>query len=333
MRTPFNPDRFIPLDFHGEGQQVNVTELRPLSEALKQNVLFPNTPVLYTTRNDTIYVFQTRHFSLYNVMQNLLDPSPWMATFCAVCNAGMSFSPVLDGKTYDFYSAGFYDAMTLLADKQTRSYWDHITGECIEGELKGKRLERLSNMTHATASVVEAMFPDAKLVVSSLDAGRATMDDLAEGLRTQEKPEWLPFLTGSIDATMEDTRLARLEMGLGVWVGKDAQFFPFRTIHMQDNIVFDEVGGQRVLVYVDPDTTTPAAIFTEAKTARWRGDVLVLDNGESIDNGRLMKDGEVIPSKRPLQLFQRWYGFAITFPGCRIFKSKDPVGIFASMPN
>jgi len=319
MSTEFNPNRFITLDLHGTHQRLNATERQPLTEALEKHQLQPNTPVLYTERNDAILVFQTRHFALYNVIQSTGDESLWMATFCSVCNAGMSFSPVVDHVRYDFYGAGFYDAMTLLADEQTGSYWNHITGECIAGKMKGTRLHQLANLTHSTADAVAKIHPNAQLVISSLDAGRAKMDDYAEGLRTLPQPDWLPVLHDTLDANAEDTRLPRLEMGLGVWTAKTAHFYPFKTINMLDNILFDEIDGERLLVYVDPETFTPSALFTDATSAEWRGETLILDNGQMIKEGSLIAHGNVLPTKRPLQLFQRWYGFSITFSGCKIY--------------
>lgn len=319
MPTEFNPNRFIALDLHGEHQQLNVTEMQPLHEALAKQQVQPNTPVLYTNRNDTILVFQTRHFALYNVLQSTDAVSPWMATFCSVCNAGMSFSPIVDNVRYDFYGAGFYDAMTLLADKQTGSYWNHITGECIAGKMRGTRLHQLANLTHSTAEAVAKIHPQALLVISSLDAGRAPMNDFAEGLRTLPQPEWPPELHKTLDANAEDTRLPRLEMGLGIWTSKTAHFYPFKTINMLDNILFDEIDGERLLVYVDPETFTPSALFTDATSATWRGETLMLNNGQMIKDGSLVARGDVLPTKRPLQLFQRWYGFSITFSGCKIY--------------
>ncbi len=319
MTIEFNPNRFIALDLHGQHQQFSATKRQALHEALENQQIQPNTPVLYTNRNDNILVFQTRHFALYNVIQSTDAESPWMATFCSVCNAGMSFSPVVDNVRYDFYGAGFYDAMTLLADKQTGSYWNHITGECIAGKMLGTRLHQLSNLTHSTASAVAKIYPDAQLVISSLDAGRAPMDDFAEGLRTLPEPDWLPELHQTLDANVEDTRLPRLEMGLGVWTSKTAHFYPFRTINMLDNILFDEIDGERLLVYVDPETFVPSALFTDATSATWRGETLMLDNGQMIKDGSLVAHGDVVPTKRPLQLFQRWYGFSITFSGCKIY--------------
>ncbi|MDZ4763174.1 MAG: DUF3179 domain-containing (seleno)protein [Chloroflexota bacterium] len=324
MRTEFNPKRLIPLDLHGE-QQLTATKLLTLRAELNAGRILPSTPVLYTQRGSALLVFQTRHFSLYNVMQGTLDGEPWLATFCAICNAGMSFSPVIDGVRYDFYGAGFYDAMTLLADKQTGSYWDHITGECIAGTLKGAHLEYLATMTHSKAGIVALTQPAARLVVSALDAARAALDDLAEGLRTDAKPQWLPAVTDSFDADLEDTRLPRLEMGLGVWTPQQARFYRFQTLHSHNNRLFDVLNGERLLVYIDPETLTPAALFTDATTAEWRGDILMLNNGQRVENGDVIGLDDAPLTRRPLQLFQRWYGFAITFPGCAIYTAESVV--------
>jgi hypothetical protein len=325
MRTEFNPNRFIPLGFHGEQQQIHVSTLHPLVTTLEQNQLAPSTPVLYTNRDGKVLVFQTRHFSLYNVMQSGDEVAPWMATFCAICNAGMSFSPVIDGVRYDFYGAGFYDAMTLLADTQTGSYWDHITGECIAGKMKGARLQHLATMTHAKADVVAQIYPEAQVVLSSLDAGRAGLDNLAEDLRTQPQPNWLPELNNSLDPDLEDKRLPRLEMGLGVWTGKTRRFYPFKTIHALDNLLFDDADGEQLLVYIDPETFNPSALFTDATSGTWRGESIMLNNGQVVQNSALYEQGDLRPMRRPLQLFQRWYGFSITFPGCDIYTAKKLV--------
>lgn len=319
MTTEFNPNRFIALDLHGPHQYFRSSEMQPLTEALAKQTIQPKTPVLYTQRNDALLVFQTRHFALYNVIQSASDDSAWMATFCSVCNAGMSFSPVVDDVRYDFYGAGFYDAMTLLADTQTGSYWNHITGECIAGKMRGTRLKQLTNLTHSNAETVAGLHPDAQLIVSSLDAGRAAMDDFAEGLRTLPEPDWLPILHDTLDTTQEDARLPRLEMGLGVWTPTSARFYPVRTINLLDNMLFDEIDGERFVVYIDPDTLTPAALYTDATSAVWRGETLVLNNGQVVKDGGLTMRGDSLPTKRPLQLFQRWYGFSLTFPGCKIY--------------
>ncbi len=317
MTTKFNPARLVQLDFNGPSQRFVMTETRPLSSALEAHDLTDATSVLYAEYGAQVYVFRTSHFSLYNVMQGEIDGQAWMATFCAVCNAGMSFSPVVNDQTLEFYGVGYYDAMTLLADRQTGSYWDHLTGECLYGQLEGTVLRQLTTMNHSTAGQVLKLYPAAQFVVTTLTADKVQFEDFAEALRVAPEPQWFPQVLSSLDT--EDKRLPRFEMGLGVWSQGNARFYPFTTLHAHDNVLFDEFAGQRLLVYADPETTNPLALFTDATSAEWRHDVLVLNNGQTIQNGALRQRGETIAMPRPLQLFQRWYSFALTFPDCEVY--------------
>ncbi len=317
MTKKFNPLRLVQLDFHGQSQRFTITVAQPLAQVLAANDLHDHTSVLYTQQGDDVFVFRTSHFSLYNVMQGKFHDEPWMASFCAVCNAGMSFSPVVNGRELEFYGVGFYDAMVLLADRQTGSYWDHLTGECIYGELEGTVLRQLSTMNHSNAGQVLKLYPDAKFVITALTPDKAQLEDFAESLRIAVEPQWFPQILGSLD--VEDARLPRFEMGLGVWTNSTARFYPFKTMHALNNILFDEIDGQRLLVYVDPDTTNPSALFTDATSAVWRGDALQLNTGQTILNGGLFSRGESLPMNRPLQLFQRWFSFSITFPDCEVY--------------
>lgn len=319
MKPEFNPLRLVQLDLHGHSQRFTIGEIRPLAAVLEAREVLETTPVLTAPRADGVFVFRTSHFSLYNVMQGTLDGEPWLASFCAVCNAGMSFSPVVNGRVLEFYGAGFYDAMILLADRQTGSYWDHLTGECVHGELEGTTLRQIAVLTHSTAGQTRRLYPEARYVVSTLNAERAPLDELAEGLRVASDPQWFPQILGSLD--VEDARLPRFEMGLGVWANDAARFYPFRTLNAQNNVVFDEFDGRRLLIYVDPETMHPSALFTEAESAAWRGETLQLGTGQSLRGGGLYQRDEVVPIQRPLQLFQRWYGFSLTFPGCELYPS------------
>lgn len=323
MRTNFNPQRLVQMDMHGQGQRYQVTQMTSLSAALAAGQIMPRAAVLYVQFSDTYLVFKTTHLALYNVMQGVTEGQHWMVTFCAVCNAGMMFSPILNGQEYKFYGAGFYDAMVLLADQETGSYWDHITGECIYGKLEGAKLERLGMVTHSTAEAVAQIAPNAQLAQTTLTPDRQAFEEVGEMLRTLPELQWPPEIENSL--AWEDKRLPRLEMGLGVWSQQSSRYYPFRTLHMENNVIFDELDGRRLLVYNDPDTLTPAALFTDATSATWYNDVLQLDNGQRIQAGGLTGDGETRPLHRPLQLFQRWYGFSLIFPNCAVYRPKNMI--------
>jgi hypothetical protein len=51
----------------------------------------------------------------------------------------------VDGRVLHFRLAGLNHQNLLMSDEETGSWWQQITGECILGPLKGKRLRRISS--------------------------------------------------------------------------------------------------------------------------------------------------------------------------------------------
>lgn len=117
----------------------------------------------------------------------------------------------------------------------------------------------------------------------------------------------------------EDDRLPRMSIGLGIVTDATVRFYPMDLIEERGALV-DQVDGRRVLLFVDPTTFTPAALFVDASSATLHGKEIRLDTGRVVRTG-LLYDASVtrVDAERPLQLFSRWYGFSLTFPGPEIF--------------
>lgn len=69
----------------------------------------------------------------------------------------------------------------------------------------------------------------------------------------------------------------------------------------------------------DPGTGAPLALYTSATSAEWDGDDLRFDDGTVLRDGILVADdGVPVDITRPLQLFTRWYGWALMYPDTEI---------------
>jgi hypothetical protein len=118
----------------------------------------------------------------------------------------------------------------------------------------------------------------------------------------------------------EDQRRPRMELGLGVWTSATHRYYPMERIRERGRAFIDQLDGRKVLIYVDPETNTPAALFVSASSAKVEGNEVHFDNGAVMRDGVLFdRGGKRATTERPDQVFTRWYGFALTFPGCEIF--------------
>jgi hypothetical protein len=52
---------------------------------------------------------------------------------------------LVDGRLLRFHLAGLNHQNLLMSDEETGSWWQQVTGECILGPLKGKRLRRIAS--------------------------------------------------------------------------------------------------------------------------------------------------------------------------------------------
>jgi hypothetical protein len=110
-----------------------------------------------------------------------------------------------------------------------------------------------------------------------------------------------------------------MEIGLGIWTNATRRYYPKALLTQRGDAFVDEIDGRRVLIYTDPETSTPAAIFVNAKSAKIEGKDVRLDNGVVVRAGLLVdRSGKAQKTERPQQIFTRWYGFALTFPGCEV---------------
>lgn len=64
-------------------------------------------------------------------------------TFDSTSESGAAFVRRLDGRNLNFEAAPGREGVSLMRDQETGSLWQVLTGQAIEGELFGERLDRL----------------------------------------------------------------------------------------------------------------------------------------------------------------------------------------------
>ena len=228
---------------------------------------------------------------------------------------------------HHFNNVGLYDALFIMQDTETKTLWNHITGEALYGPLLGRSLGPIGNLLPTT--VKEALESDPKTQVAISDRPYYVAGKLMGGgpgipdpgaPRNRLAPDAELNISFIQTLGKEDTRRPRMDMGLGVWTEKTTRYYPVAAIRDRGRAFVDRIDGKRALIYIDPETNNPAAIFVTASAARFQDDEIRLDNGTLVRSGVLLdRRGKPEAARRPQQMFTRWYGFALTFPQTEVF--------------
>jgi len=227
-------------------------------------------------------------------------------------------TPSIDGNVHRFAEHGLYNGLFLMRDEESGTYWDHMTGEAVYGPLVGSTLE-VSYLMQST--VAQVLGRDSEALIALSDQGRA--------MRTDEQMT-LGGLLGSIGGRLsrlfsstveeEDHRRPTMDLGMGIWDGEEARYYPYDRITADGNAVLDNFAGRQVVVYLDPSAYALAAAYIDTDGITWEEKVLRFSDGSYIEGGVFHDaSGERAQIERPHQVFTRWYGFALTFPETEIY--------------
>lgn len=223
----------------------------------------------------------------HHVVQGELGETPFMITFCAVCNAGAVTSPMIDGRLHHFREVGVYNGQMIFRDDESGTLWNHVTGEALHGPLIGTTLP-VSTLAFTTVQEARASTPDLPMLVSGQHRWmQRIMRFVVEHILGDGARQWLPpHFVRSLPETI-DERLPRMTMGLAVVVDRVAMFYPMPMVKAGHTVSF----GERTL---------QLGMQGPYPYAQWQDD-----------------------GSRPFQLFTRWYAFILTYPHGELGQAPD----------
>lgn len=183
----------------------------------------------------------------------------------------MVHSREVEGRVLRFVHSGrLWNNAFLLQDAQTGSTWAHVTGECIQGPLRGRRLRPLPATPTITWAAWRRLHP--RTTALSVDGDEDfPADTYAEYQRD-------PGRTGLFPFRRLDRRLPPKTMVVGVAIGGLARAYPHSLLN-QRRLVQDDLAGRPVLVWRDP-ASGASAVHLRPAAGGWRLE------GEWITRGR-----------------------------------------------
>ena len=146
-----------------------------------------------------------------------------------------------------------------MYDHQTRSLWSHITGEAIQGPLKGKRLKSLASMPQIAWKTWQFNYPETRVLSVPTRGGmqESRSRDVYADYHASQR-------AGVSGMKYTDNRLPNKSLVIGVQVpAKDGttQFRAYPLTHFAETAVINDTLGEVPLLIFHDKASFATAVF------------------------------------------------------------------------
>lgn len=307
---PIAPD--IQVEALWDGRQIvpfKALDAPKMVKAAEADFLDDDEYVLGVTVNGESRAYPTRFIWWHHVINDAVGDVPIAVTYCSVCNTGLCFDPVVEGRPIklDFY--GLYNGVVTLCERETTSVLLQVEGRFVAGSLLGKSL-KTRPLLDTTWGRWKELHPDTRVM--------SPEGPFKQYYRPKNQPEPrgydrfpAPFFRPTV--TRGDKRLPPFEKVLGVALrlpekGERAiqppasrasrqtrrnrrptegesrtepilrRAYPIKALMEAGGVLNDVLGQKPVVAFLEPDTQTACAFsrLLDGQTltfeARKRGD-------------------------------------------------------------
>jgi Protein of unknown function (DUF3179) len=160
----------------------------------------------------------------------------------------------VNGQTLKFQLAGINNQNFIMRDAETGSWWQQISGEAIQGSLKGQKLTEVASDELSFAvwkrenPAGRVLRPDARILAEQ-KYDPADWEDQVGKMRVTTSAE--------LDNTLEPRTLV-----VGITINGKSKAYPFSSIVKQSPIL-DFVGGKDIVILISDDNRSVRAFERE----------------------------------------------------------------------
>lgn len=302
-------------------------------EGLKEFYL--HEPVISVAINNEAKAYPLNMLTMHEMSNDSLGGIPILPTYCPLCNSSVVYDRRLNynGKEYllEFEVSGMLrNSDMVMADKQTESWWQQLTGDALVGELLGAELDIIPSMVISVDEFFNR-YPDGKIL--SPETGAASQERYGtnpyENYDNESNKPWKHFY----DHTKLDSRLPPMERVIDLKGNDGYKIYPFSII-AEEGIINDTYDGMSIVIFYKYGTVSVLdnKKITESKaigsatvfSSTLDGELLTFKkvNEKFIDNGTgsiwditglcvegLLKGKELIPKPHSNHFAFAWLTF------------------------
>jgi hypothetical protein len=207
----------------------------------QHNTVKPEKLVIGVEVNGEARAYPIQFLGYHHQVQDRVGGKPVMVTYCTVCRTGRVYAQEVNGKPESFRLVGMDHFNAMFEDETTGSWWRQVTGEAVEGPLRGTFLPELPS-SQASLGAWQKLYP-ASLVMqpdSTFKGEYADLDTYDTGLGRGK-------LTGTDTLSWNDKSWVA-----GIDLKRAAKAYDWNKLK-QLRLVQDAVGGKNILLALGDD--------------------------------------------------------------------------------
>lgn len=210
--------------------------------------------VLAVEFNNDARAYPVKILNWHEIINESIGGEDVAITYCPLCNSGVVFDRHLGERELIFGNTGaLYESAMVMYDRQTESYWYHINGEAIKGELIGQRLTILPSVL-TTWKEWKKDHPNTQIL--SLETGYQR-NYLNNPYLGYDDPNSGPAFPVSIT----DDSLPLKENVVGITVEGISKAYPVKAA--QGRVITDTIKGKQIEVVGDITGRSAQIFFIE----------------------------------------------------------------------
>ena len=228
---------------------------------------------------------------------------------------------MVDGQAHTFGVSGkLWRNGLVMYDHQTETLWSGVTGEALQGKLKGKQLEILAAQPKVRWDDWKTAYPGSKVLTLF-------------GFQDLDEDNYSDYhfspMTGIVPVEHRDDRLHPKAKVIAIRIGDQARAYPLALFNQATKVVTDRVADKELVVYRDAASEASAVFervlegqklsFKPGKT--WTtledtttGSTWNIVSGKAVAGPLKGKALEQVPH---YQIY--WFGFVDFFPEATLF--------------
>ena len=235
--------------------EINFPEFMDKEQGYKQ--FFEHEPVIAVEINGKAKAYPLNILTMHEMSNDELDTVPILPTYCPLCNASVVYDRRITylGKPYtlNFEVSGMLrHSDMVMADKETESFWQQLTGQCMVGKFTGIELNVIPSLVISVKEFFER-YPDGKILspYTGTESAESYGQNPYVGYDAIDgKPMNRYFNHKKID-----DRLPAMERVVDFRVGNNYKVYPFSVLS-KACVINDKFKGEKVVIFYSKETVS-----------------------------------------------------------------------------